>query len=1000
MRTQFYARSALALSVLTLASPALAQRVENAGAPFGMLPLIDEIDTGDTGDAHPMVQGPANASRVETVLGRSARVLAPAPDGARMVAYRIGAGRGLVAGRAYLLVVEYPDDVPRTITVVNRGADQQRTFATGAAIGDYREQYTYPNPESLRYPHSAAWQQYRTLFYLHDRFQPLVAVRNESDTRRPDGPAQGFWVGIGQFSQRGNPRERGAAVGRIRLFEVPDPSRFDLAVNYPPDGLPRRHVFWREEMNDGPALCLRGDSTAVSDPSDPRFATACNPATATPVTWLEYKMRLARFLGINTFTKDLLEFGHNQGWDASSHGGPAWYAPSRVSSLWGDAVASAGRMGLEVLPYFEYAGGLGGATFTTTACPSENAAGDAVCAAVSPRHRCQRQYSGGTSALRCALPTLGYQRRCHPLAERNEYTGFGWLEDKCVDVTDPETLTDARYLLDATVLRLRDRAPFVGAWFRSRYTQMPVSFSQETLERVAREANGGAAVTRAQLRATPALLDRYYAWWYRKRREFFAALRDYLRSNGVPDATVLFTSFHDEPLPTRFDMDRVATDDTAGWATVNTGPAPWQFRYPPENWDTFVSSDRFGRSITELTGAQGIASTTTSYAGEVLHSAPPADPDGWRDAEGLVLTMPFGRLFSVARPELFERFRSRAGLALVRHFPLNEDDGHGNEAADRANGSFNNWPMSGRFGYFVSDVDRAGPHAMLAEARSVANGDPTYLGYLASSSFSRGEPEYVRAFHAAYLALPALASAVVAGASSDPAVVVRELRTPRSGTYYAVVNTAMETKRAVRVTLPARGLVRNAATNESLTGTTFDLYSGQLLALRVTDETPPPVDAGLTDASPADVAATDVPSTDVATPRDGAGAPLDEGTSVPADAPPIDDDARLEDVAVAEAEPRIDAMTLEAETPDAEAPDAPTSSDSALVDASVSDAARPDADAGDARGGDAGTGERASGCACSAAPGAAPASRAVPAALLATLMALRLTRRTSRRRRA
>ncbi len=33
--------------------------------------------------------------------------------------------------------------------------------------------------------------------------------------------------------------------------------------------------------------------------------------------WYEYKMRVMQFLGIDTYGKDLLEFGHNQGWDSS-----------------------------------------------------------------------------------------------------------------------------------------------------------------------------------------------------------------------------------------------------------------------------------------------------------------------------------------------------------------------------------------------------------------------------------------------------------------------------------------------------------------------------------------------------------------------------------------------------------------------------------------------------------------------------------------------------------
>ena len=40
--------------------------------------------------------------------------------------------------------------------------------------------------------------------------------------------------------------------------------------------------------------------------------------------------RLAKFLGVDTFSRDLLEFGHNQGWDSSKFGGNDWvYQSSR-----------------------------------------------------------------------------------------------------------------------------------------------------------------------------------------------------------------------------------------------------------------------------------------------------------------------------------------------------------------------------------------------------------------------------------------------------------------------------------------------------------------------------------------------------------------------------------------------------------------------------------------------------------------------------------------------
>ena len=833
------AARALAASLLLAALPLGAQPLAPAGDPFGMLPLVDDVDPTSATDTHEHVEGPAGASHVETILGSPARVLAPSLDGARTVAYRVGAGRGLVAGRAYLLVVDYPDDGPRTLAILNRGADQTRTVATGTALGDYREQYAYPNPESLRYPTSNRWRQYRVLFYLHDRFQALAGARGEDTLRRPDDPSTGFWVALGQFGARGNPRELGAAFGHIRLFEVPSPATYDLAVRHPPSGLPRRHTFWREEMGDGTAMCLAGNAPAT-----------CPRATADPVTWLDYKMRLARFLGIDTFAKDLLEFGYNQGWDSAPHGGDRWYASTALSSLWASALDRATHWGLDVLPYYEYTGALGYSTPGPVDCPSTDAAGNAFCAAaLDARYRCETEYlPAGVTRRACSLPTYGRQHHCHPLSEHDQYTGFWWVEGSCADVTDPAALDDARALLDATVIRFRDRAHFLGAWFRTRFTELPMSFATETLARFAAEANGGAAVTRADLRGDPALLGRYYDWWFARRRAFLVALRDHLRGNGVADATILFTPYHQEGLVARFTMDRVATDDVAGWNTFTSTPGATQWRFPPVLWDDFVADGRFGRAITELTPAEGLEQAGYSWSGEELHSAPPADVDHYRSTNGVLLTAPFGPQFSVASAALLDRFRGPSGMAMIRHFPLNEDDGTGNATADQANGSYHSWPMSGRFGYYVTDVDRGGDHTMLAEARAVAQGDPTYLGYLASNSFNRGAPELMRAFNAAFLALPALPSTRLDGAASDPAVVVREIRTPANGTYYGVVNTAMTARMGVRVTLPADGtitdLVSGATRSRPLT---LDLPTGALVALLVTS-TPVTLDASVSDA--------------------------------------------------------------------------------------------------------------------------------------------------------
>jgi len=124
--------------------------------------------------------------------------------------------------------------------------------------------------------------------------------------------------------------------------------------------------------------------------------------------------------------------------------------------------------------------------------------------------------------------------------------------------------------------------------------------------------------------------------------------------------------------------------------------------------------------------------------------------------------------------------------------------------------------MDKKLGYFVSDVERAGPYCMLGEVLAVAHGDPRYIGYLAAASHNRGFPQPVRAFNAAFLALPALPSKLLPNAASDPAVLVRSIATKSHGTWLAIVNTALVAKRDVTIKLPVEGKVTDAATDGPL----------------------------------------------------------------------------------------------------------------------------------------------------------------------------------------
>ncbi len=66
-----------------------------------------------------------------------------------------------------------------------------------------------------------------------------------------------------------------------------------------------RHLFYREEMADGVHESGEQHKRALDD----------------PLEWYVYHARLRRFLAMDTFSKDLLEFGHNQGWPGGE--GPA-----------------------------------------------------------------------------------------------------------------------------------------------------------------------------------------------------------------------------------------------------------------------------------------------------------------------------------------------------------------------------------------------------------------------------------------------------------------------------------------------------------------------------------------------------------------------------------------------------------------------------------------------------------------------------------------------------
>lgn len=729
---------------------ALSASAQETDTPFGRFAVIDEVACGDPADAHPLAQQPENASTVEPILGQPCRVLPPAGE-AKYFAYRLGAGRGLQPGATYILELDYPEDVARSIWIENRGCETNLGFATGAAAGDVvTGRYVHLNPESLKYPLSGRYETWRMVFVLHDRFPDLKQPRGEGP--RPMLPAEGFWVICSQPKGSNVVGSAGAAISRIRLLSVPDPAGLALKPSLPPDDLPRRHLFWREEMADGVVQSRDEAQRGVKD----------------DIAWFEYRAQRMRFLGVDTFCTDLLEFGHNQGWDSAPYGGNDWVNQTPHPERWEQILTHLRDRGhdFSVLPYYEYAGSVGG-------------------------------------------KSLGVQRRCRPLTKTGAYTHIDWSEIANADVTDPETLDDVKRVLELTIVRMKDKARFLGAWFRTRPSEMPISFGDSALIRFAVEANNRIIATRDDLQADPALLQRYYDWWFAKRRDFLVAIRDYLHEQGIEDAMVLFTPEASEGGPT-LPGRQLVTDDVAAWQAAVAGDAGLKdLRVTP--LDEVVGSGAYLKTV--------LSPPFTWGEWEWQHSLPQADPQRYTTTDGVAMTYPFNRLYTVASPEAFEAFRTAGGLAIVRHYGLNENE------------------MDDQTGYFVCDVERAGPYSLLAEARAVANGDPRYLGFLAGGTFNRGFPHYFRAFAANFLALPALPSRVLDGAASDVEVVVREIPTEGHGTYVAIVNTGMSARTNVRVRLPAGGAVTSASTGEALAvrdgALELTLYPGELRAVHV-----------------------------------------------------------------------------------------------------------------------------------------------------------------------
>ena len=719
----------LALLVLLPLAPAFAAAEIDLGV-FGKAKVLDVVDCTRTD--HRFVERPAGVSRVETILGQPCRVV-PVQDGevSSMFSYRLGEGKGLKANGSYVVVLEYPDDVPRNYVIHNRSTDSRRSFATGRCLGDAWEPMHVDNHcESLDFPQSGKWERWICYGSLTDHTPDFAS---SSVDKKPvwNSPADGFDFVVSQYSRRHSPASNGIAVRRILLCELPDETKCYAKVVFPPDPLPRRHIFWREEMSDNGAINAEKGRRHCEDQLD----------------WIRHKCRQMKMLGMNTYMKDLLEFGHVQHWDPNAiRMNWAWSSSAESNGLWGRIVEMVSKdYGFDLMPYYEWYGNFGA------------------------------DFNGRKS--------YGYRKLCEPLGDEKNYTHVWWTEKGNLDVTDPEALEATKELLRGSVLRFKDKAVFAGALFRTRPASWPIGFGDATRARFAKEANNGAAVTKDQLRRDKALYGKYIDWWHQRRSAFLEELGRFLSAEGLGNAQVLFDGDGSEPGP----------GFSGPWAFSTDSPDFWKRTFAAAGIkepniravDDIVAGHDYLRGRSEPAGTWG--------KWEWQHAAPADRPADVRKDRLSAYCMPINRRFSVADPEAFAAYADANGMTtIIRHHSLNE---HMQKyVADGKESSL--------VGYEMNDSERAGRACMHLEVEAMARGDISNIGYLIGSCFARGFPGPVREFNTNFLALPALPSKVLKGACTDPEITVREINCGKKGRYYAIVHTGRTVKSNVKIRLP------------------------------------------------------------------------------------------------------------------------------------------------------------------------------------------------------
>ncbi len=673
---------------------------------YGALTLVDEIDCSLSlaeDPNHMFREYPANWSTVEDILDVPTRVMHHKSDTCCYVSWRVGKGKGIVPNEPYVLVVDYPDEAPRSVTVFNFGNATRHGYHTGWTAGDsWSPPYVTQSIESWAIPYSGETKQLVQVMVPFEKSKQY----NGSDNRIPMD-TDGFDLNFGIIKAGEAPDSVGLAVSAIRLYKI---DSYDVArpsIPYPAEGLPRRIVTSREEMGDG------DDFAGFAHPQD----------------FYKGRAKMIRLLGMNTCSKDLLEFGYMQNFRSSTRWGQA-------ANYWDEIVDNLAAEDVSILPYYEYHG-------------SRGSAGWGYVAANKP----WTLSSAKDESWKYLFSNQSYVYNC------------------MMDMTSNEAVWDLENLYDVTIKPYLGKANFLGMWIRNRGA-MPMGFSDAAIGRFNQET--GRSVTRAQIynngnyRGTD-LYNAYREWWYRKRRNVFSALQSYIKSGLGAGAKVYYTNTIEEP-----------GEFWANWGNPRPAllgnDADQKYigknfnEYTGKNWSTSIGAAA-GQYWPNALNAD--CPTWGNY--EVHHSAPADDPHNYTNLNNVALCYPFNTVWTVADKTASARYRNKSGdLPFVRHYSLNEND-------------FRNASNQEICGYYTCDWDHAGRAVMLSELYAMAYDDPTMLAYLFTANLVRNDSTYVREFNLNYLSLPAMKGEVLVGGGWPATFTVRRYVTDK-GTYWAVIN--------------------------------------------------------------------------------------------------------------------------------------------------------------------------------------------------------------------